>query len=164
MTTVVNQKEAVFNAVTSVVDAYDDAPVEFTKEQRATIIGMLTTGLSEGSIQVSEAKQAKMTEETHYRDYASNILNNWTRKDPRLNGGVKYEAKNPGSRAGSGDEQIKELKKLKTTLTSPEHIAAVDEAIDNRLAELQVARNKDKITEINFDLLPEEFQHLKNVK
>ena len=156
----VNQKEGVFNAVGSLVDITEDAVV-LTKEQKHTLIGMLATSLEEGAIIVTEAKQAKMTEAKHYRDYASNILNNWTRKDTRLNGGEKYQTKNPGSRAGAGDDQLKELKKFKSTLSEPDQVAKVQEAIDTRLGELKIERNAGKVEEINFDLIPQ-FAHLNN--
>ena len=47
------------------------------------------------------------------RSYASGLVNNWFRKDIRLNGGMKYEVKNPGSRQGAGDQQLKALKTLR---------------------------------------------------
>jgi hypothetical protein len=156
----VNQKEAVFNAVNEVIEITENA-VFLSKDQKHTLIGMLATSLEEGAIEVSAAKQAKMTEAKHYRDYASNILNNWTRKDTRLNGGEKYVTKNPGSRAGAGDDQVKELKKLKSTLSEPDQVAKVQEAIDTRLCELKAERNAGKVKEINFDLIPE-FAHLAN--
>ena len=155
----VNQKDAVFNVVSEVVQVREGEAVTLTKEERATCLSMITTALQSGEVIVSEAKQAKMTEEKHYRDYAQNILNNWTRKDLRLNGGKPYEAKNPGSRAGSGDEQVKELKKLRSSLTDAEQIALVDQAITERLTELKAQQNAAKIEEVNFDLIPQ-FAHL----
>ena len=157
----VNQKDGVFNAVSEVVQVIDGEAVVLTKDHKSTLIGMLATALEEGAIEVKEAKRAKMTEAKHYREYASNILNNWTRKDPRLNGGVKYQPKNPGSRAGAGDDQVRELKKLKSTLSDAEQIAKVDEAIEQRLAELKAERNQAKVQEIDFSLIPE-FAHLQN--
>ena len=161
MTNTVNQKDAVFNAVTSVTTVSDGEAVQLTKDQKSTLIGMLAEGLESGAIETKEAKRAKMTEEKHYREYASNILNNWIRKDLRLNGGEPYKTKSPGSRAGSQDPQVKELRKFKSTLSDPEQIAAVDLAIETRVAELKRERNAAKITEINFDLIPE-FAHLAN--
>ena len=158
MSNTVNQKEAVFNAITSITEVHDGEAVQLTKDQKSTLIGMLAEGLESGAIEVKPAKQAKMTEDKHYREYASNILNNWTRKDLRLNGGEKYETKNPGSRAGSQDPQVKELRKFKSTLSDPDQIAAVEQAIEVRLAELKRERNAAKIEEINFDLIPE-FAH-----
>jgi hypothetical protein len=161
----VNQKEAVFNTVTSFLNeqgksVIDGEAVMLEREDKRTIIGMLATSLEANEIEVSEAKQAKMTEDKHYRDYASNILNNWSRKDTRLNGGEKYQTKNPGSRAGAGDDQVRELKKFRSTLSDADQIASVDKAIEERLTVLKAERNAAKVTEINFDLIPE-FAHLK---
>lgn len=162
----VNQKEAVYNAVVGYMSeqgrsVVDGEAVQLDREEKRTIIGMLAASLEAGEIAVSEAKQAKMTEAKDYRDYASNILNNWTRKDLRLNGGEQYETKNPGSRAGAGDDQVKELKKFRSTLSDPDQIAAVDAAIEERLTELRAERNKAKVEDINFDLIPQ-FAHLAN--
>ena len=77
-------------------------------------------------------------------------------RNTRLNGSEKYEAKNPGSRAGSGDEQIKALKALKSTLTSLEDIEAIDKAIETRTAEIKPI----KTVAINVNALPEAFRHL----
>ena len=157
----VNQKDGVFNAVTSITEVMDGEAVSLTKDQKSTLIGMLAESLETGAILVTETKRSKCTEAKHWRDYASNILNNWTRKDTRLNGGTKYVTKNPGSRAGAGDDQLRELKKFKSTLSDADQITAVDKAIDERLAVLQAERNAGKVKEINFDLIPE-FAHLKN--
>ena len=157
-----NQKEGVFSAVTSYLEEQGrdfDGAVVLSKEDNKTLIGMIAVALQEGTIEVSEAKASKMTEDKHYREYASNILNNWTRKDPRLNGGEKYETKRPGSRAGSGDEQVRELKKLKSTLTDEDQVAQVEAAIQERIAELKAERAKTKVKEIDFSLIPE-FAHL----
>ncbi len=155
----VTQKDAVFNTVSQVVEISEGSAVELTSDQRKTCLAILTTAMQQGEILLSEAKQAKMTEEKHFRDYSANILNNWLRKDPRLNGNTAYKPKNPGSRAGAGDEQVRELKKLKSTLSSPEAQAEVQQAIDERIAELRAERNQAKIEEVNFDLIPQ-FAHL----
>lgn len=164
--TKLTQKEAVFAAVTAYLEEQDktyrdDAAVELDREDRKTIIGMLSASMQEDGIELSEQKASKMTEEKDYRDYASNILNNWTRKDTRLNGGETYTPKNPGSRQGAGDQQIKELKNL--LKLHPEQHAAIELAIDKRLSELAIERNKSKIAKVNFDLIPE-FAHLKTSK
>jgi len=44
-----------------------------------------------------------LADDAKLRSYCSGLQSNWLRKDTRLNGGVKYVAKNPGSRAGSTD-------------------------------------------------------------
>lgn len=159
----VNQKDAVFNTVSQVTTVSESEPTVLTKDERATCLAMLTESLQAGEVIVSAAKQAKMTEPKDYKEYAGNILNNWLRKDLRLNGNKPYQAKNPGSRAGAGDEQLRELKKLKSSLSDPEQIALVEQAITERLAELKAESNKAKVQEVNFDLIPQ-FAHLQIVK
>ena len=154
-----NQKEGVFQAVVGLVGDVDGA-VQLDREQKRELISILAGQLEAGDIEVSEAKRAKCTEAKHWRDYASNILNNWTRKDTRLNGGERYVAKNPGSRAGSGDDQVRELRKLKSTMTNPDHIAKVDQAIAERIAELKAEKAKASIESIDLDMIPD---HLKSL-
>lgn len=156
----VSQKNGVFNAVCEVLGANSfDAAVELSADQKKAVIEMVTTGLVSGEITFSDEARAKYdTEEKVRKEYTGGLVNNWLRKDTRLNGGEKYEAKNPGSRAGSSDPVIKELRKLRSTLTDPTQIAAVDGEIETRMAKLQA--EKVKKVEINVDLLPEDLRHL----
>lgn len=159
-----SQKDGVFAAVTSYLkdqdrQLVDGQPVSLSKEDSKTLIGMIAMSIQEGLIEVSEAKMSTMVEDADYRKYASNLLNNWTRKDLRLNGGEKYETQNPGSRAGAGDETIKALKTLRASLTDDDQIEEVSKAIVERLALLKAERTKTKVKEVNFDLIPE-FAHL----
>ena len=72
------------------------------------------------------------------------MLSNWLRKDKRLNGNVQYVAKNPGSRAGSTDPQIKAMRVLLSTQEDPTKRAEIQAFIDKRLAEIKPA----KVTEL----------------
>jgi hypothetical protein len=133
-----NQKEGVFNAVCSIFNQESfDGPVELSKEQRANVIAIVTEGLSNGTIDMTDAAREKYSDESKMKGYTNGLVSNWLRKDKRLNGGVKHQIQNPGSRAGSGDKVIKELKKLRSTLTEEDQIAAVDAEIDKRLATLK---------------------------
>jgi hypothetical protein len=154
------QNDAVFAAVCQVLgqDGFDGAAVELTNEQRATVIGMVTTGIMSGSVDFSAEAKAKHDTEAKIKSYTTGMVSNHLRKDKRLNGGEKYQTKNPGSRAGSSDEQLKALRALKTTLTTSDDIQAVDKAIATRLAEIQIT--KMKTVEINVNALPEAFRHL----
>ena len=67
-----------------------------------------------------------------------------------MNGGVQYTAKNPGSRAGSGDQALRALRALFSTLTTDEDKVEVQGYIDARIAELNVA----KAPTIDFSVLP----------
>ncbi len=92
-----SQKEAVFSAVTNVCGESDGAYTP-TKEQRASVNQILFEGFRSGTIECE-----KDYDDSGLKAYVSGLQSNWLRKDKRLNGNVQYVAKNPGSRAGSGD-------------------------------------------------------------
>lgn len=153
-----NQKDGVFNAVCAVLECEEfSEAVKLSTEQRATVIGMVTEGLLAGEVSMSDEARAKHGDEAKMRAYTNGLVSNWLRKDKRLNGGEKYEIKNPGSRAGAGDKVVRELRKLLKTVTG-EHKTAVQEEIDKRLAKLSTA----KTVTINIDQIPEELRHLVN--
>jgi hypothetical protein len=129
------QKEAVYQAITNIFELSGEGAVELDRGQKHEVIEILTEGFKAGKISYDGAIPA----DKELRNYCSGLLNNWLRKDTRLNGGVKYEPKNPGSRAGSGDPTIKALRQLMASgmLTSPEDIAEVQSAIDRCQAELK---------------------------
>jgi len=162
--TVLNQREGVYSACLSVmnVESFDSA-CEPTKEQRSQIIAIVTEGLLQEEISMSEAARAKHDTEAKMRTYANGLVSNWLRKDLKLNGGVKYEIKNKGSRAGSSDPVVKELRKLIKTLTagSEEH-EAVSAELDKRIEAAKTA--KAKTVTIDIDKIPEELKHLVNQK
>ena len=153
-----NQKEGTFNAVCSVTgqDSFD-AAVELTSEQRAQVIEMVTQGFINGDIEMSDGAKAKYSEESKMKTYCNGLVSNWLRKDKRLNGGIKHQIKNPGSRAGSGDPVIKELKKL-LEVCGEDKQEAVQHEIDKRLATLKA--EKAKTVEINMDLIPDDLKDL----
>lgn len=72
-----------------------------------------------------------------------------------MNGGVKYQAKNPGSRAGSGDQALSAMRKLLSTLTDETERAEVQSYIDARIAELNIAK---QATIVDFSALPADLQ------
>src|SRR5690606_23085189 len=130
----------------------------------ATVEAIVTDGIWNGTVAMKAASKAKHdTKEKLLKDYVKGMVNNHLRKDTRLNGGEKYETKNPGSRAGSGDEQLRSMRALRATVTSEADKAKVDEAIKARLAELQAEKNKGKVKEINADLIPDDLKHLLQV-
>ena len=154
------QNDAVFQAVCSVryCDSFDDVVI-LTKEEKAFVITMVTNGIISGGVDFSAEAKAKYDTEAKIKGYVGGMVSNHLRKDKRLNGNVKYEAANPGSRAGQGDEQLKALKALRSTLTDASDLASIDEAITTRLAEVSVKKAAAAAT-INIDALPEEFRHL----
>jgi hypothetical protein len=150
------QKEAVYNAVTSVLsEAGIEVPTghsysEFiTKELRSQVNNILVEGFKSGSVELS-----KSFDDAGLKNYVSGLQSNWLRKDKRLNGGVAYVAKNPGTRTGGTDPQIKNLRALRSTLTEASDIAEVDAHIAARLAE--IAASKKPAVKVDFSALSPE--------
>ena len=145
-----NQKEATYNAICAVTGFTGDGVCTPSKEQRAQINAILFEGFRSGSIEL----EREFTD-SDLKAYVSGLQSNWLRKDKRLNGGTKYEAKNPGSRVGSGDAQLKAMRVLLSTLTDPTEIAEVQAHIDARQVEINVSK---KQVVIDYSLLPADLQ------
>lgn len=140
-----SQKEAVFGFVTELSTFNGDVAVP-TKDERAEIIDRLVYGFQAGEISMDNA--AILADATKLRQYASGLLTNWLKKDVRLNGGTKYVPKSTGTRVS--DPQIKEMRKLLSTVTDPMDRAVVEAEIAKRQAEINAA----KAPTIDFSVLP----------
>jgi hypothetical protein len=150
-----SQKEAVFNAI---IDVLHEEGVEFhegsnvasviTREQRAKVNQTLFDGFRNGDIEL----ETEFGNDGELRTYCSGLQSNWIRKDKRLNGGVAYVPKNPGSREDMGDAQLKALKQLLSSKTDASERAEIQAYIDQRKSELDAARGP-KVA-INYDALP----------
>lgn len=123
----------------------------WTKEQQEKVHERVLFGFLSGEV----SKNSGGTDEVALKKYIPGLVNNWVRKDLRLNGGVKYEAKNPGSRSGNADEKLKNLRVLLSMVTDAEAKAAVQVEIDKRIEEL-----RPKATAINIEAIPESLRHL----
>ena len=121
------------------------SPLQKYFAQRAQINAILFEGFRNGSIQLE-----REFNDTELKAYVSGLQSNWLRKDTRLNGGTKYSAKNPGTRQGSGDAQLKAMRALLSTLTEESDKIEVQKHIDSRLAEIA----KSKAPTIDFSVLP----------
>lgn len=151
------QKEVVFNAVKSIVGSEFQEGMDCGAwfKQRPDAKKQLHSAVMEafanGECELKNAQKDLGV-------YVTGLINNHLRKDTRINGGEKYVPANPGSRAGQGDPQIKEARKLLKTLAegTPEH-AKVLNFINTRIAEIKAEKNK---VEINVDMLPAELQGL----
>jgi hypothetical protein len=152
--TKLSQKEAVFNAVTEVIGvtrtAENTDPLTLSKDDKASVREILLEGFENNEIELK-------SNQDDIKKYVNSLLNNWIRKDQRFNGGNVYKAKNPGSRTGQGDAQIKNLRLLlKTPNLTEEARAEIQEAITNRLAEIK----PEKKIEVDATAIPEHLQHL----
>ena len=145
-----SQGEAVYQAVVAVMESIDGA-VQPSKQQLAAIEDRVFQFFKSG-----ECTHSKQPSDAQLKKYIPGLVNNWLRKDKRLNGGNKYVAKNPGSRTGSGDEILKNLRLLLSVTTDPEAKDKVSAAITERLNQL-----KPQAT-IDVSMLPENLRHLVN--
>lgn len=146
-----SQKEAVFSAVTNVC-GLKDGPYVLTKEERTSVNQILFEGFKSGNITFSE----DLPNDVELKAYVSGLQSNWLRKDKRLNGGTAYVAKNPGSRKGSSDPQIKAMRALLATRTDETERAEIQAFIDARMTQIKPV----KTVSINVSDLPVELQHL----
>jgi hypothetical protein len=142
-----NQKEATYQAICSVTGHNGEGVVEISKEQRAQVNLILFEGFRAGTI----ALEREFTD-VELKSYVSGLQSNWIRKDKRLNGDVAYVAKSPGSRAGTGDPQLKAMRALLSTVTDDADRAEVQKHIDARTAEIM----KAKAPTVDFSKLPPE--------
>jgi hypothetical protein len=152
-----SQKEAVFAAVKSVFAQSgrtftEGSKVELSKEERATVTSIVTAGISSGDVAFSDEAAAKYDSTEKMKSYVAGMVGNWLTKDKRLNGGEKYTPANPGSRAGQGDEVIRNLRALRGTLTDASQLAAVDSEISKRQGEIKAS--KTKAVDVDFDKIP----------
>lgn len=145
-----SQKEAVFQAVSKVKGTVEfSEAVEMSREERGLVNQILFEGFRSGVVEL----ESEFTDSA-LKAYVSGLQSNWLRKDKRLNGGVAYVAKNPGSRAGSGDAQLKALRALMSTLTEESDRAEVQSHIDARIAEI----SKSKAAALDLSALPEDLR------
>ena len=140
-----NQKDAVHAAVVNVCGQVDGAYTP-NKEQRAQVNAILFEGFKTGDIQMDGEKT-----DSDLKGYVSGLQSNWLRKDKRLNGGIQYAAKNPGSRAGSTDPQLKAMRTLLSTLSVESERSEVQGYIDARISEIAVTKQAKTV---DFSALP----------
>jgi hypothetical protein len=150
----ITQKDAVFNAISSVLaEAGVSVPEgqsyseHMTRERRAQVTNILVEGFNTNTVELD-----KTFSEADLRAYASGLQSNWLRKDSRLNGGTKYVAKNPGSRVGAGDAQLKALRALLSSKTDADERSEIQSFIDARVTE--IGASKKKTVTVDFSVLP----------
>ena len=160
-----NQRTAVVSTIISVLNErgvkYElngQTPVSdvLTEADRKTVRDTIFAGFRAGQIEMSADSAAKYTEDSAMKTYISGLVNNWIRKAPELNNGGKYAPKNPGSRAGSQDEQVKQMKALLAQTTDAGHKALIEEALAKRIAEIKPTKE----VAIDSSKLPESLRHL----
>lgn len=162
------QREAVYKATHAVLkeagisfEDYQEGGIKdlVTDEHRGQIIGIVCESFKSGEVELkdTEANRSKLANDAELRAYTSGLVSNWHRKDKCFNGNVTYKAKNPGSRAGQGDSQMKNLKLLRKKFEDdPAKVKEIDEAIVKRTEELRA--EKTKKIEVDWNEIPEELR------
>lgn len=161
MSTTLTQKEAVFQAVSKVLSqagiSFDagntNVKTLMTKELRAQVNQILFESFRSGVVVLDSEKDDK-----ELKQYVSGLQTNWLNKDKRLNGNVVHMAKNPGSRTGNSDPQIKALRGLLSQTEDEKERAEIQSYIDDRLAQIEANKPAKKGVEIDMSALPAELQ------
>lgn len=161
-----NQKEATIKAILSVLaergvsyELNSPTPISsvLTSEDKQNVVMTLVASFQSGSVEMSdEAKSKYLNNESALKSYTSGLVSNWIRKTPEFNGGSKYSAKNPGSRVGGSDPQVKNLRLLLSRTENEDHRALIQAAIDKRIAELKPAKS----IEVDMSSVPEHIRAL----
>jgi hypothetical protein len=144
------QVDAVYAAIVSITGFNGEGVCHISDEQKALVRMSLLEGFKQGKIDFNGDFNSE--EEKYQKNYISGLLNNHLRKDKRLNGNVKYEAKNPGSRTGQGDATLKAMRALLQTpgLTEDDKVE-INLEIEAHVAKVQAT----KTPTINWEALPE---------
>lgn len=160
----IGQKQAVVNAVSSVLGANFQKGSTVVRDVISTselesVRSQVLDGIQNGTI----AYTGDSSDDKKLRRYVNGMIQNHFRKAKELNGGSKYAPSNPGS--GRRDAQLSNLKKLLKQYdeNSPE-FQKVTEAIATREAEISeekkaaaAARKQEKLaSSIDTSLLPPE--------
>lgn len=141
---IMNQRDATCNALISVladrgVNYEENGPTPISEvlnaDDKTKVRAMLFIAFRKGDIDFKSPE--KLSDDKYLKDYISGLVNNWIRKAPEFNCDTVYHAKNPGSRQGSGDEMIKEMKKLLSVTEDPEAKEVIKSAIEARQAEIK---------------------------
>jgi hypothetical protein len=103
-----------------------------------------------GQVDMSAEAKVKYQDDKELKKYVSGLVSNWIRKAPEFNCDKAYVPKNPGSRAGQGDSQIKEMKKLLAATTDAETKKVIEQHIAARQEEIKPVE-----TGVDFDKIPE---------
>ena len=161
------QREAVYSATKNVLaeagisfeDHQDNIKDVMTDDLRTSITSIIVESFKAGEVEFKDtpANKEKLADDSKLKSYVSGLVSNWYRKDKRFNQNVTYEAANPGSRAGQGDSQMKNLRLLKKQFEAAgKDTKEIDEAIEARATVIKAS--KAKSIEVNLDEIPAELK------
>jgi len=109
-----NQREATVNCILSVLEErgveYElngPTPINevLTPDDKKNVRSILFTMFRQGKVDFRDI--SKLSDDKYMKDYISGLTNNWIRKAPEFNSNAKYQAANPGSRAGTTMSKLK---------------------------------------------------------
>lgn len=145
------QREAVYQAVKNVFaenqlsfeDGMDVSEV-VVGDFRGAVHEIICEGFRSGTIEFAPtpSNKEKLASQAKLSAYVSGLISNWVRKDTRLNGDEKYTAKNPGSRTGQSDEQMKTLRALAKQFAGTEKESLINAQIEKRKSEIAATKSK----------------------
>lgn len=155
------QSQAVFEVSVSVLHENN---VEFTPNETQLLPILKNRPELKKTIQevlFAGFKSNKIDLKAQYDDkklwsYCAEIINNFGRKDKRLNGGTEYEIQNPGSRAHVGDEVLKNMQLLLAQTKDESIKATIQAEIDKYIACKPTKQPK----QVDFSKLPESLRKL----
>ncbi len=166
------QREAVYTATHAVlkekgIEFEDGLDIDPIMKGDTTLRGMISViicaGLAAKEVALKDTKEnaEKLANPAKLSSYVSGLISNWFRKDKRFNGGVTYKPKNPGSRAGQGDAQLKALRALYKQFdgVDQEQTDRLTVAINSRVAEIQTEKAKSAPVDLSV-LSPELLEEL----
>jgi len=130
-----------------------------SKAQIEQIVDQVTAGILANEVDFSDEARSKYDTAAKVRSYTKGMVNNWHRKSLQLNP-AKYEAKNPGSRAGSGDSMVREMKKLKAQLEAAGDQEAANEVQEQITARIAEVKPTKQAPSVDSSKLPEALRHL----
>ena len=150
-----SQVQAVIESVKAVVEVTAGTKVELNKAQRTEIVDALVFGFQDNGIEMSAtAKEKYLNNPKELRRYSNSLLTNWLNKSKELNGGIAYEAKNPGSKSDS--KEVKQAKALRAKL--------IEDNQDTSPVDIFIQANakakEAKVKELDLSALPEELRAL----
>jgi len=164
------QNEAVVTYTKQVLGSSfnSSAPISsyVTEEQRREIVSLMLEGFISGEVVLAQRSAGKLDDDKALRSYASSVVANWFNKAPQINGGGKYEAKNPGSRTNPQIKQATEvLKNLIASGAEETKIVEVKNFIANVRAEMVASKpaktpRQNKAKQLDLSSIPEHLRAL----
>lgn len=157
----ISQKDAVYEASIKVLkenaidfeEGIDVLQDVLDKDMRESIVCILVESFNQDKI-----VQNKTHKGDDLKRYVSGLISNWSKKDTRLNGNTEYTIKKPGSKTGSTDPMVRELRKFLKQVRGTSHEKTVKKELTNRISQIRIEQSKNIIIDPN--LIPESLRHL----